>query len=477
MKKKRTEFFPFLIVSALLFAVGCETIDRAQYAKREIRKVSNATGSVSDKRADFTNAGLADFVSFALTNRPEIVAANLSVTNAMLSLKVISGDRALHISGGADWSRSTLNRTSHFSMRSKEDPFSSSISLDLLLYDFGRIDAREAAARWELVSAQSSLAETKLDVFGEVCTSYFQLLQNDALLEVALTNEFQYAEHLRQAKELFDAGEAVKLDVLKAKYDLSGAHLATINASNAVSVAASAFLKSLGLQNDGYSREDVVPAVKGAFDMNLSNALFKVSREKVSELLPIARITSPSIVALRTRLNAASARVDYAVSDLFPELTLSASSTFTDPVWNFSWGLRAVQSIFQGYKKTTAVDQAVVDMRIAAEAVKAAEQDLSHKLAAAVSLRDDANESYRTAVVQVEQAIENFDNVNESYKVGTASRVDFTDAAADFASALGTKVKAYYAGQMAEVEVIKLLGSLPQKETGTILEDLNNEMD
>jgi outer membrane protein len=471
MKKKQIDFLSSLFISALLLAAGCGTICRAKQAQNKVRDVSNGTSSCSLKRVDFKGVGLEDFVSFALTNRPEIVSAELAVKNAALSLQSITGDRALDISTRANWSRSTLNRTSHYSWRSKEDPFSSSISLDLLLYDFGRIDAREAAARWELVSAQSQLSERKLDVFGEVCKSYFQLMQSDALLEVARTNEFQYAEHLKEAQHLLDAGEAVKLDVLKARYDLSGAHLATINASNAVSVAASSFLKSLGLQIDGYTRDDVLPVVKGAFNINPTNAEFKVSSEKAHELLPIARITSPSLSLLRTKLNAASARVDYAIADLFPELRLSGSATFTDPIWNLSGGLNAVYSLFQGFKKTIAVDQAVLEMKIAAEGVNSAELDLSHKFASAVSSRDDAVESYKTATVQVAQATENLDNVNECYKVGTASRVDFTDAAADFASALGTKVKAYYAGQMAEVELIRLLGTLTQKETGTILED------
>jgi outer membrane protein TolC len=284
-----------------------------------------------------------------------------------------------------EWSRGSVNRTSHFSMRTEENPFSSSLSLDLLIYDFGRIDAREAAARWDVLSAQNDLANKKLEVFGEVATAYFKLLQSDALLEVARTNEFQHTEHLRQAEQLFDAGKAVKLDLLKARYDLSSAHLAVINASNALAVSSSAFLKSLGLEIDGYGREDIILAKKRSFNVDSASAVFKATREKAQDLLQTARITSPSLVVLRAKLNASSAKVDYAVSDLFPELTLSSSVSFADPVWNWTWGFRAFQSVFQGYKKTIAVDQAVIDMKMASQAVIAAEQGLSHQLASAVS--------------------------------------------------------------------------------------------
>jgi outer membrane protein TolC len=120
-----------------------------------------------------------------------------------------------------------------------------------------------------------------------------------------------------------------------------------------------------------------------------------------------------------------------------------------------------VQSLFTGYRKTTAVDMAVVGLQTARTELEAAEHALSRDLAVAVATRDNARQSLVTARVEVAQAEENLQTVIEQYRVGAASRIDFTDAASRYASALGTRVKAFYAEQMAEAALIRLTGAVP----------------
>ena len=155
------------------------------------------------------------------------------------------------------------------------------------------------------------------------------------------------------------------------------------------------------------------------------------------------------------------ADVDYAIADLMPKVTLSSAFSFVDPAWNWSWGFRAVQSVLDGLRKETAVDAAVVAMESARTAVEAAEQQLSCDLAVAAATRDNARQSLDTARVEVAQARENFENVMMQYRVGDASRLDFTDAASTLASALGARVKAFYAAEMAEAALVRLTGLDP----------------
>jgi outer membrane protein TolC len=146
-----------------------------------------------------------------------------------------------------------------------------------------------------------------------------------------------------------------------------------------------------------------------------------------------------------------------------PKLSLSSAFTFADPAWNWSWGFSAIQTVLDGYRKRTAVDHAVVAMEAARLAVDEAEQTLSRDLAVAVATRDNAQQSLETARVEVEQAKENLETVIEQYKLGEASRVDFTDAAGSYASALGARVKAFYAGEIAEAALIRLTGAVPPR--------------
>ena len=50
---------------------------------------------------------------------------------------------------------------------------------------------------------------------------------------------------------------------------------------------------------------------------------------------------------------------------------------------------------------------------------------------------------------------------NEQYRLGEASRIDYTTAVSDYATALGRRVKAFYEGQLAEARIMRLTGIDP----------------
>ena len=454
-----------LAAAVLAAAAGCDTIKRARMAQRSMAAVTNDVPvAVSNAlpRVNLLGASFVNFVEFAMTNRPSLEVARLAVSNAALSVIEATSDRELQMNLAGGFSQATENRGSHFSWHQRRGKGTADVSFDLLLIDCGRVDARERQAREELVAAQRDLEEAEFKVFAEVAETYFILLRNDALLEVAHTNEYQYAEHLRQAEQLHEAGEAQKLDVLKARVDLSDAKLLTINASNDVMTASAEFLRALGLQADRASRADVLRVAKDTFAASARREL-PVTRFRAEDGLQLARTNAPALRALRAQLRAASANVDYTVADLLPKLSLSSAFSFADPTWNWSWGFTAIQTVLDGYRKRTAVDHAVVAMEAARLAVDEAEQTLSRDLAVAVATRDNAQQSLETARVEVEQAKENLETVIEQYKLGEASRVDFTDAAGSYASALGARVKAFYAGEIAEAALIRLTGAVPPR--------------
>ena len=281
-------------VTAVVCLCGCDTIKRARTAQAEVapagKDAPSGTGEV--KRVDLKGLRLVDYVAWAMNHRPSIEAAHLAVSNAVLELARVTSDRDLQVNLSSGFSQSTANRTSHFSGHQERGKFSSDMSLDLLIYDFGRIDARERQARANLVAAQRDLADEEFAVFNDVAQAYFTLLRNDALLEVARTNEFQYAEHLRQAESLFSEGEVKKLDVLKARVDLSDARLATISASNDVVTAGATFIRALGLSAERASRADVMAVAADALASSKSD--LQPTTYGTAEALDLARTNAPS---------------------------------------------------------------------------------------------------------------------------------------------------------------------------------------
>ncbi len=455
-------------VAMALTLAGCGTIRRAEEAKKEVAPVAVGGGAAAE-RVNLIGFQLPDFVEYAMTNRPEVISAALAVEERMLAIKSVESGKPMmpHLTTSASYGQSTANNSSHFSWHNS-GKFSGSVGFELLLMDFGRYDASFKAACEDLAAAEMTLAETRLEVFEDVAKSYFTLLMNDALLDVARTNEWECIHHLAQATNRFENGEAKLLDVLRARLDLSEAVQARISSSNNTVTAGAEFLRALGLSADRATREEVVAALPNGLGETLKE--FEASRFAAAEALEFSRTNSPALMVKRAQLRAAVKDVDWAVADLFPELKLNSSFSFADPVWNWSWAFNVAQSLFLGWRKTTAVDAAVVRMRKARMEVESAEQSLSRALAVAIAKRDDSSASLEAARTSVRQARENLRVADEQYRLGEASRIDYTDAVADYATALGRRVKAFYEGQYAEARILRLTGGAPMYHHQTVHE-------
>ena len=458
-----------LVSSLALFVASCTTIRKADEAKDEVSLAATPVPVMEASHVNLLGFQLPDFVEFAFTNRPEMVSAALSVEERLLAIKTVESGKPFmpNLTVSAGYGQSTGNGGSHFSWHNS-GRFNGNVGLDLLLLDFGRYDASFRASCEDLAAAEMTFAETRLKVFDEVATSYFTLLRNDALLDVARTNEWECLHHLTQATNRFENGEAKFLDVLRARLDLSEAVQARITASNNTVTAGAEFLRALGLAADRATREEVLLPLSDGLGAALKE--FELTTFSAEEALTFARTNSPVLMVKRAQLRAAMNDVDWAVADLFPELKLSTSFNFVDPVWNWSWAFNAAQSLFLGWRKTTAVDAAVVRMRAVRMDVEAAERDLSRDLALAVATRDNSVASLAAARTSVRLAHENLRVADEQYRLGEASRIDYTDAVADYASALGKRVQAFYEGQLAEAKILRLTGGEPLYQHQTVLE-------
>ena len=473
-------FFPvFLSLAALC---GCKAIKEAEIAQSDVRAMSvDSNSHIQTNRFDLSDYSFAELVDFALANRPAIATSYLSLRDEALALKALAATSPLlnsntnfleafelKFSGSRNQS-SQRARFNDLSWRTDGDP-SADVSLSVLLYDFGRYNAKYAAQIERIAAAEQNYYAAKYDVFKNVAAAYFGFLEKRALLEVSYTNEFEYAIHLEQVQARHKYGEAKNLDVLRARLDLAQAKERTVNARNEVRTAGADLMKSVGLNiNNGSWRE--------TFDFKI-NALmtatmaFRESKMTIAEAFSLASTNSPAMRIRRARLRAAIADVDYAKADLKPSISASTSLSLADPpLWLWRWGVSGVWTLFQGFGKTTQLERAVVAMEKSAMDVKTAEHELSRDLDVAISKRNDARESRRTAGQSLRQARQNYEQVRIQYKLGEANRVDFTDAVADFVEALGNRISAFYEGQRAEAEIYALLGKFPEYDERRVTEE------
>ena len=466
--------------AAVTAVVGCSTIRDAHDAQGRLApKGDDASVDASVAKVDFHGRSLEALVEYALTNRPSVVSKALAVRDARLALKALAADAP--VLSETPWTAPQLSLSAGHSeasdgfMFGKGDKWSTygdpsaAISLELLVYDFGRYEAKASAQAEQVVAAELSLADEGASVFREVAEAYFNFYEKRALLSVAITNEHQYAEHLQRAEEKRSAGEANRLDVLKARLDLAKARQDVVAASNLVETTGATLMQTLGVDASRGTWATAFGTEPVGFDSVRRG--FAETDEDVGAAFAFARTNTPSMRVARAKLRAASHSVDAAIADLYPSISANASLSWTDPLWVFRWGVSVSQSIFQGFRKTTAVDRAVVALESAAADVDAAEQTLSVELEKAVANRDNSREAVTSAVASVRSAAENLETVREQFAVGSASRVELSEAIADDSQARGDCITAFYDGQRAEAALFALTGRAPKFQEELIKED------
>jgi len=461
-----------LVFSGLLLVVGCSTIRNAHEAQEGVAEKGEERPAAKVEKLNLRGYSLAELVDFAMTNRPSVVSARLAVEDARLALREIAADAPIvsdtpwtapHISVNGMYSESSegtrLGGGEGF--RTYGNP-SFGVSLDLLVYDFGRYGARAKSQAERVVAAEQSLVDAGYLVFGEVSTAYFNFIEARSMLDVAFTNRADYAEQLARAEERLAVGEAQQLDVLRAKVDLANAEQAVVVASNEIATCGATFMYALGVDaSRGSAREvlDMTPVTLGTVFR-----AFPATHFTLATAYDLARTNSPEMRVVRARLRAASHDVDYAIANMMPSVSVSTSFSWVDPFWYWSWGASAVQSVFEGFRKTTAVDRAVVAMKSAAADVDACEHKLTANLESAIAVRDNAVVALLASVESVISATENMDMVMAQFAIGDVSRIDASVAVAQRTQAIGDCIQAFYAGQKSEAALYAILGTKPVYE-------------
>lgn len=457
-----------LIAFVSLAAVaGCGTIHRAKSVQAVVD--AETRPDALPQRVVPTDLRLSALVDFALTNRPSVVSSRLAVMDARLAMREIAAGSpvisstplnafGLSLTGGH--SESSAGATWSDAQFRTRGNASAGLSLDLLIYDFGRNAAEKKAQAERVIAAETDFIKVSYDVFREVANDVLDCREADELLMVAETNAVAAAAHLEQAERRAEQGEVQKLDVLKARLTLAQAAEKLVAASNAVTTAESELVYALGCAKG--DREELKQMIPETREMIKPIELPTVDDEHA--FVTYALTNAPVIRIARARVKAASAGVDRAIADLYPTISASTAFSWSDPLWYFKWGFSGVESLFTGFRKTTAVDRAVVAMMSASAQLNETSLALARDLEITLTTRHNAIESLRTAENTRRMAEENLTLVSRQYQIGEANRVDYADALKAVTDARADEVKAGTMRAKADAALYALAGLNPMYE-------------
>lgn len=346
--------------------------------------------------------------------------------------------------GTGPYPRSTSNNWTFY------DSFSTGLSLNQNIYDFGRTSNTVKVNRENAKASEEDVATTKQTVVLNVKQAYFGVLQTLRLIQVGEETVNQMKQHLEQARGFYQAGTRPKIDVTKAEVDLANAELGLIRLRNNYQVARVTLNNALGL------REDLRFAIEDSLG-------FKPREITLEEILKISFAQRPEILQLKARQRGQEAGIKLAQASYYPTLSGNAGylyrgSELNNLYWDWSFAATISIPLFSGFSSPNQVAEARANLRN----LQAQEENLKLNIRlegeqAYLSLKE-ADERIRVAEKAVAQAQENFELATGRYQVGVGSPLEVTDAEVLLANARANHIQALYDYKVSEARIDKAMG-------------------
>lgn len=367
--------------------------------------------------------------------------------------ETVTGIDSITTSAGTVYYPST-QLTGEYGDLSWADRYSLNFSVSQNLYDGGRWWSTLKAADISTDMAHLSLEQSRINTIYMVKQVYYTYLGTARLLEVYQENlkSAQYQHDL--ARERYNVGAASINDTLRTRVGVARAQLQIINGEKELAQRAKDFNLILArphntpIQLAETEWQDVsVPDFQQVWEMAVKN--------------------NPSLRQLERSRELADYNLKIAKSDYIPNVGLSVgySNSANDPGdlvakdnTSLSAGIRLNWNLFNGFRTKRNVEQKQIAIRSAEENLNYSAEQLKNNVAQTLLEMEDQQESLRISQVILDAATQDFNLIQEQYRVGSASILDVIRITADYEDARAGVIQARYNLKLTEAKLYQLLG-------------------
>lgn len=177
-------------------------------------------------------------VTTAIQNNRDITIAELKRREAEADVSAAAAKKNPSVS--YSWQRNQYPAqvvTTALGTQSSNHGYSQGINVSWPIWTFGKVEGAIDAARYQKNIADLDVYKTEADTKLAAVQAYYQYLEAVKLAEVQAQSVTDYASHLNNVQQQFDAGIVAKLDVLSSNVSLANAKQKSIAADNTRDVA------------------------------------------------------------------------------------------------------------------------------------------------------------------------------------------------------------------------------------------------
>ena len=414
------------------FVIGRVALPRPAMAETLAQTLSDA----------YEHSGLLD------QNRALLRAADENVAQAVSQLRPI-------INWSADITRNFgTARVNNRTLGISDTDINFGISLDLLLYDFGRTKLQIEAAKQTVLATREGLRSIEQLVLLRAVAAYMNVRRNGELVSVRQNNLRLLREELRAAKDRFEVGEVTRTDVALAEAALASAQAGLAVAQGDLTQAIEEFRAAVGRKPGNLQPPGPLPRLSGDIDGAKSIAVRK----------------HPDIIQARFEVASAELTVSAAEAAMKPTLNFTTRLGTSDEIGpsdntrSGSFGLTLSGPIYQGGLLSSAVRQAMAQR----DALRGAQHEVRHQVVQdvgnAYAILLAAQASRQAGLEQVRAARVAFRGLREEAQLGARTTLDVLDAEQDLLDAQATAISAEADLYIAAYTVLETIGELTAKD-------------
>lgn len=369
--------------------------------------------------------------------------------------------------------------------------YNGGLQLSQLIYDFGRTSARIGGAEAGTQAAQADGENVRSQVALRAISSFYAVLQAEALREVSRRTLEQQQQRRLQAESFFRIGTRPEIDVLIARTAVANAELALVQSESSVYTARTQLLEALGVQSEREPSPDPAAAPETA-QAWLERPLLAVASPPlavesgdpaIDALLEEALRSRPDYAAGRERVRQAEATIAALRGDYLPQISLNVNGqlsgslggltvgtvggtsrldvpTAGQPGFGLTGSLSLTWPVLSGLSTVYGLREAHENLQAARASLDALRLSMRSQLLAALYQLRNAVRSVQAAGALATQAGRQLEMARGRYQAGVGNAIELGDAAVTAASAQAQRVQADYALFGARATLLWHLGQL-----------------
>jgi outer membrane protein TolC len=333
-----------------------------------------------------------------------------------------------------------------------------SLSVKQPLYTAGKVGTALKLASVEAEGAVSEIDRAQQDLAVDVVRAYYSLMWAERYQELVAETERQRKAHLDMARARFENGVATEVDVLRSEVALANIEPDLLRAQAAIRQARALLNYYLvrpidtptrvagRFEDKPWDEFELAELEKEAIRRRPEMDRLRVAERSSGVMLDLARAES------RLRADFSS---EYGIMSRLPK------NLFNDRFVRWSFGVNFTLPVFDGFRRSGMVSQAVANQRTARLEREKLEQQVRLSIQQGLDEITATRETVRAALANVRQAEKVLEMMQANYQHGAATTLDVVDAQTALSTARTNLLRGLHDSSVARANMRWTLGRTP----------------